>query len=226
MKYSHLEDSHYFVPIAIEKLLVQWDIRLAPSSKSLLDAFIWLRRTIKPTIILLSVFQWSEGRHYRHAAINNIVYRAMSAAKIPSRLETSGLSRSDGKRPDGVSVVPWRNGKLLIWDATSPDTFASSYSSLASADAGLVAARAEELKEAKYAFLVPHHIFTPVAIETGGVVGPQSLAFIRELGRRLELVTGDANSFVHLLQRLSIAVQQGNAASILGSIDHSLPDEN
>ena len=150
----------------------------------------------------------------------------MSAAKIPSRLEPSGLSRSDGKRPDGVSVVPWRSGKLLIWDATSPDTFAPSYSSLASADAGLVAARAEELKEAKYALLVPHHIFTPVAIETGGVVGPQSLAFIRELGRRLELVTGDANSFVHLLQRLSIAVQRGNAASVLGSIDHSLPDEN
>ena len=168
----------------------------------------------------------SEGRHYRHAAINNIVYRAMSAAKIPSRLEPSGLSRSDGKRPNGVSVVPWRNGKLLIWDATSPDTFAPSYSSLASADAGLVAARAEELKEAKYALLVPHHIFTPVAIETGGVVGPQSLAFIQELGRRLELVTGDANSFVHLLQRLSIAVQRGNAASVLGSIDHSLPDEN
>ena len=51
----------------------------------------------------------------------------------------------------------------------SPDTFAPSYSSLASADAGLVAARAEELKEAKYALLVPHHILTPVAIETGGV---------------------------------------------------------
>ena len=167
----------------------------------------------------------SEGRHYRHAAINNIVCRAMSAAKIPSRLEPSGLSRSDGKRPDGVSVVPWRNGKLLIWDATSPDTFAPSYSSLASTEAGLVAARAEELKGTKYAPLVPHHIFTPVAIETGGVVGPQSLPFLQELGRRLRQVTGDSKSFVHLLQRLSIAVQQGNAASVLGSINHSLPDE-
>ena len=162
----------------------------------------------------------SEGRHYRHAAINNIVCRARSAAKIPSRLEPSGLSRSDGKRPDGVSVVPWRNGKLLIWDATPPDIFAPSYSSLASTEAGLVAARAEEL-----APLVPHHIFTPVAIETGGVVGPQSLPFLQELGRRLRQVTGYSKSFVHLLQCRSIAVQQGNAASVLGPINHSLPDE-
>ena len=32
-------------------------IRLAPSSKNLLDAFIWLPRTIKPTIILFNIFQ-------------------------------------------------------------------------------------------------------------------------------------------------------------------------
>ena len=50
----------------------------------------------------------SEGRHHRHAAINDILYRALSSAKIPSRLEPSGLLRSDGKRPDGVTMVPWK----------------------------------------------------------------------------------------------------------------------
>ena len=61
---------------------------------------------------------------------------ALSTAKIPSRLEPSGLYRSDGKRPDGASVVPWKSGKLLVWDATCPDTFAPSYNGLASSEAG------------------------------------------------------------------------------------------
>ena len=39
----------------------------------------------------------SEGCHHRHAAINDILYHALSSAKIPSRLEPSGLLRSDGK---------------------------------------------------------------------------------------------------------------------------------
>ena len=69
--------------------------------------------------------KWSEGHHQRHATVNDIVHRAMSAAYLPSRLEPSGLSRSDGKRLDGVTLVPWRSGRLLMWDATCPDTFSS-----------------------------------------------------------------------------------------------------
>ena len=52
--------------------------------------------------------RWSEGRHHRHDAINNIVHRSLTSAKIPARLEPSGLYRSDGKRPDGISVVLWK----------------------------------------------------------------------------------------------------------------------
>ena len=60
------------------------------------------------------------------------------------------LLRSDGKRPDGVTVVPWRCGKLLVCDATCPDSFAPSYSSHATLAAGEVAALAVERKVAKY----------------------------------------------------------------------------
>ena len=168
----------------------------------------------------------SEGHHYRHAAINDLIHRALSTAKIPSRLEPSGLYRSDGKRPDGISVAPWRSGKLLVWDATCPDTFAPSFSVLASSEAGLVAAQAEEKKRSKYLHLASDHSFTPVAIETSGVIGPQSLVFLHELGRRLEQTTGEAKSRAYLFQRLSIAIQRGNAASVLGSSGsfHQVPD--
>ena len=56
--------------------------------------------------------------------MNDIVHRALSA-QVPSRLEPSSLTCSDGKRPDGV--IMWKNGKPLIWDATCPDTLAQSY---------------------------------------------------------------------------------------------------
>ena len=120
----------------------------------------------------------SEVRHYRHAAVNDIIHRTLVSAHVPSRLEPPGLLSSDGKRPDGVMVVPWRCGKLLVWDATCPDTFAPSYSSHATLVAGEVAVLAEERKVAeernvaKYNGLPVTHSFTPVAIETLGAICP------------------------------------------------------
>ena len=78
----------------------------------------------------------SEGRHQRHAALNDIFKRALSAAHIPSRLEPTGLLRADGKRPDGVTLTPWKSGRLLVWDATCPDTFAPSYRAHATVEPG------------------------------------------------------------------------------------------
>ena len=51
----------------------------------------------------------------------------------------------------------------------------------------------------------------PVTFET-------SRLFLEELGPRIKLITGETRSTVFLLQCLSVAVQRGNAASVLGSI--------
>ncbi|XP_063538102.1 uncharacterized protein LOC134747408 [Cydia strobilella] len=58
------------------------------------------------------------GRFPRHHAINDIVRRAMVSANLPCVLEPQGLSRTDGKRPDGLTLVPWAKGRSLLWDAT------------------------------------------------------------------------------------------------------------
>ena len=82
---------------------------------------------------------------------------------------------------------------------------------------GKVAATAEERKCEKYQGLPPGHIFTPIAIETLGVIGPKSMVFLRELGRRIRAVTDEPKSADFLLQRLSVAVQCGNRISAQGS---------
>ena len=65
----------------------------------------------------------SQGRLPRHS-MNDIVKRALMAIEIPSILEPQGLCRSDGKHPDGVTIIPWDRGRALVWDATCHDTFA------------------------------------------------------------------------------------------------------
>ena len=59
-----------------------------------------------------------------------------------------------------------------------------------------------------------------MAIETSGVFGPKSLLFVRELGRCIARVTGEAKSTNYLVQRLSVAVQRGNSAAVLGTMGH------
>ena len=88
---------------------------------------------------------------------------------------------SDGKRPDGASIVPWSTGKVLVWDVTCPDTLATSYSAVAAREVGAVASEAERGKKAKYAHLEPSHHFVPIAVETLGAFGPEVLSFVRDL---------------------------------------------
>ena len=69
-----------------------------------------------------------------------------AAAQIPFTQEHTGLDRSDGHRPDGVTMVPWKSGKLMVWDVTCPDSFTPSYIASATSAAGTVPALAESAK--------------------------------------------------------------------------------
>ena len=135
-----------------------------------------------------------EGRHPAHAAVNDIIHRSLTAANIPSRLEPSGLYWSDGKCPDGCTILPWRCGKVLVWDATCPNTHALSHVSAAVRGAGIVAAQAEQQKGAKYAHLNTSHYFVPFVLETSGMFGEAAVEFARDLRRCLHKATGELNN--------------------------------
>ena len=52
------------------------------------------------------------------------------------------------------------------------------------------------------------------------------MEFLKELGHRLrQVVSGEANSFAYLTQRLSVAVLRGNAASVLGTMKMDSQEE-
>ena len=130
----------------------------------------------------------------------------------------SGLSRSDDKRPDGVTLIPWGHEWCLAWDVTSPDTLEPSHVFHSALKAGSAATKAEAAKTAKYAELALTHAFVPLAFETLGSWGGQCYKFICELGRRISLVTKDERETAYLKQRLSIALQRGNAVACRGTM--------
>ena len=162
--------------------------------------------------------RFSKGCHSRHASFNKVIKRALETAKIPCHLEPSGLYRNDGKRPDGVSMVPWRGGKVLVWDTTCADSLAPSYTTLAAREARAVAANAEQRKHSKYSHLDATHHFVPIATETLGAIGDEGRAFFMELGRRIKATTQEPQSHQYVLQRVSVAIQRGNAVAVLGSM--------
>ena len=82
-----------------------------------------------------------------------------------------------------------------------------------------VAACAERRKETKYSLL---DSALPVAIETLECFSSKTYAFLKELGKRITCLSGDQHApSYYLLQHLSVAIQRGNSASIIGSLSNS-----
>ena len=86
---------------------------------------------------------------------------------------------------------------------------------------GFVATFAESKKISKYSHLLPSYLFSPIAIESLGALGAKSSSLIRELGKRIRHHSGEESAFPFLLQRLSIAVQRGNASLIMDTLPSS-----
>ena len=67
------------------------------------------------------------GGLQRHAWLNDLIHRALIRAETPAVKEPQGLGRDDGKRPDGLTLVPWQSGRSATWDVTVAHTLAPSY---------------------------------------------------------------------------------------------------
>jgi hypothetical protein len=158
------------------------------------------------------------GKFNRHMQVNDVIWKALNSAGIPAAKEPTGLSRTDSNiRPDGVTILPWSSGQCLAWDVTVPDTFAQSYLSKTSLEAGAAADIAVTRKHNKYIELAQRYIFAPIAVESSGCWSERSLKLVKDIGQRIRDVTGDKRETSFLLQRISVAVQRGNAVSVLGT---------
>jgi hypothetical protein len=94
-----------------------------------------------------------------------------------------------------MTLVPWNKGQPLVWDVTVVDsTLADSYVLKTSEVSGFAA----EMAWCK-----------------------ETIDFINVIGDRLIAESGDSKSKKFLFERISLALQRGNAASIRGTFPDS-----
>ena len=167
---------------------------------------------------------YTVGRHPRHNRINHIIKRALGSADLNARTEpyTANLSSAEGAIglvPDRVTLQTFKHGKALIWDFTCHDTFAPSYLSTLPVEEESVAKKAEDDKDWKYRFMTNDFHFVPICVETMGIWGPKGYKFIKEVGKLISDKTMERRSTSFLRQSISMEIQRGNCASILGTVE-------
>jgi hypothetical protein len=126
-------------------------------------------------------------------------------APIPPRMEKI---HSHNQLIIIISIILGGGAVPLFYYTTLPSS---------SATAGSAAEAAATKKSDKYALLSTNYNFIPIALETLGPICSKATVFLRELGRRLSVATGDPRETTLLFQRLSVALQRFNAVCIRGT---------
>lgn len=78
--------------------------------------------------------------------------------------------------------------------------------------------QAEDEKYKNYTDLMDQFIFVPIATETSGIFGKVGLQLIKKIGSKITAVTHERRATSYLIQRIAVAIQRGNVASILGTL--------
>ena len=161
----------------------------------------------------------SKGRIPRHTALNQLVKQSLVSAHIPSTLEPRGLCSSNECRPDGVTIIPWSQGKCLAFlgcymsrqlcpNQLAPDPYWSWSSSQPCS---------RRQTGHLYSELATMYALVLIAIETTGVYGDDALDYFRALGRRIREYTHDPLSYYKLTQRISVTIQRFNSLAIVST---------
>jgi len=122
------------------------------------------------------------------------------------------LARQDGRRPDGLKLIPWQRGKPLTWDVTVAHTLVDSYVSTMARSSGAAAEQEAGRKTARYDLLAQTgRLFQPITAETLGPLNKSSIAFFSELGCKIASISGDNREPSFLFQRISMTIQHFNS---------------
>ncbi|GAV01564.1 hypothetical protein RvY_12255-2 [Ramazzottius varieornatus] len=171
------------------------------------SAYVWVLRCVRPIPV---------GVRHRWTSMD------VTASAIPTILEPNGILRDNSvKRPDGITQIPWKEGKALVWDVTCVDALCQTYVAGCSDKARYAAERAEGLKVVKYTNLEGRYFFSPVGFKVYGTFRPAARDLLYKIGKKMRERTGEKRSSEFLRQRVSIDTQRDNSACVLSTFPHA-----
>ena len=155
----------------------------------------------------------------RHDRIRDAIFAAAQRASLNPQKELPGLIPGSLSRPADIFVNNWADGRKIAFDVsvTSPTQEAVV---LQAADHPAAAIEARKLSKNRVHFDNCRNqgvFFQPLVVESFGGWDSDALKFLKELGRQEARRWGkdSALEIKFLFQKLSVALQRGNAALLL-----------
>ena len=86
---------------------------------------------------------------------------------------------------------------------------------------GMASERAATRKHSKYSNLKSNYHFVAVAVESFGPWSKEAINLLNKIGSNMIRLTGEPKARHYLFQRMSLAIQRGNAIAVNASIPKS-----
>lgn len=153
-----------------------------------------------------------------HAALNNAISRTLAAAGITAILELQDLDRGDCHQPDGITIFPFRHGKILMWDTTCINMFCATHINCASTTRAHARAT-EKRKRHCYAALTQQYDFVSLTVESSGVLGSVFGDLLQDISNHVTQCSGEPFEMEWLRQRISIVMVCGSTVAIRGALN-------
>ena len=155
----------------------------------------------------------------RHDRIRDIIFREAQHASLNPTKEMPGLVPNSQSRPADIFVANWVDGRRMAFDVT---VISPTQDSVLHRAADRAAAAIETRKSAKIRAHFEHCrlqgiAFQPLVVETFGGWDGDAVKYLKDIARLDARRWGknDSLEIKHFFQRLSIALQRGNAALLI-----------
>jgi hypothetical protein len=113
---------------------------------------------------------------------------------------------------DQMGLIPWKRGRILVWEVTCVDTMAATHLDGCSRKSGSVTLSAEKLKHRKYCTIKENQTFVAFSLETFGPWSLDAKELFKDISKLLHEKSGVSESLSYFQQRISITIQRRNAA--------------
>ena len=167
---------------------------------------------------------WQGERIARHNWLRDELYNTAAAACLGPTREGRALLPGEGGKPADVFIPHWAQGKDAALDVTVVNPLQAAMVNEAAGVAGhaLQAAHKRKLDKSWEPCNRQGIVFLPLAVESLGAWHPLAVKEVKKLASAKARHSGDDESIetTRLFQKLSVALQRGNAALFNNRVPH------